>query len=83
MEGCWSRFGPYLAWVLTYVGLVLVPLLNIGFFAYHWAFGKIMDDDDVMKPWFITFALIGVFELIAYFLIGHVLISVVKDLLKE
>ena len=39
MMGCWSKFGPYLAWVLTYVGLVFVPLGNIGFFAYHWAYG--------------------------------------------
>ena len=82
MMGCWSKFGPYLAWILTYVGLLIVPLVNIGYFAYHWKFGNIMDPNDILRTWYMTFALIGVCELIGFFLIGHILVKVVKDMLK-
>lgn len=79
MHGCWSKFGPYLAWILTHVGFIVVPVINIGFFVYHWVFGEIMDEEDILRPWFLTFAFIGVFELLGYFFLGRILVNVLIE----
>ena len=61
-KGCWNKCGPVVSWIFTHVGLILCPLCNIGYFAYHWITGYgIMDDDFIVGPWLFCYAVMGVF----------------------
>ena len=83
LQSGWSKFGPKLSWFLTHLGLIVVPLANISYFIYLWKVKDILAESNIVRSWFVTFALIGVFELFGYFAMGRVLLLIVKQMLDE
>ena len=79
----WNNVGPQIAWLLTHIGFIVVPILNIGYFVYQWISSDIMKDEEanICRPWYLTFALIGVCELLGYFFLGRLLIDCTQEFL--
>ena len=75
---CWSKLGPRLSWFLTHLGFIIVPVINIGYFVWNWVYGDIMDEKDILRPWFLTFFFISIFEILGYFFLGRILVDVVN-----
>ena len=79
LQSCWAYFGPKLAKGAMWIGLIVVPLANISYFAYHAFLGDLMSEDNLIRPWCMTYAVMGVCELGAYFLIGRLILMILES----
>lgn len=74
-DSWWVKAGPFLAKTLTWAALIVVPIANIAYFAYRWIAGDMMSDSNLLRAWCATFAAIGVTEILAFFVVGSIILD--------